>query len=62
MKTKTQELDVKFEEVSYDCDCGHTIKEIIPVANNIGILDAKCENCGKRVVNLQFFEDEKERV
>ncbi len=62
MKTKAKEFDVRFEEAVYNCNCGNQIKEVIPVANNIGMLDTRCENCGKRIVDVQFFDEEKERV
>ena len=48
--------DVRFEEVSYKCKCGYEGKDTILVAENTGVLDTKCPNCKRRVLEIRIFE------
>ncbi|SNZ08896.1 hypothetical protein SAMN06265182_1411 [Persephonella hydrogeniphila] len=59
MVDAVKELDVKFVEIPYRCKCGKEGKEIIVVANNVGVLDTRCEKCGRRIVETKIVENEK---
>jgi len=52
-----READFRFEEVEFVCKCGNRKREIIPVANNTGVLDVKCKKCGYRNLEIRIFED-----
>jgi len=34
-------------------------KEVVIVANNVGVLDTRCDNCGRRIVETRIVENEK---
>jgi len=53
---RIEEMDVRFEEVSYRCRCGFEGKEVIVVANNGGILDTRCEKCNRRIIQFKVIE------
>ncbi|NPA17029.1 hypothetical protein [Persephonella sp.] len=53
-----KDIDVRFVEVPYRCRCGYEGKEIIVVANNVGVLDTRCEKCGKRIVETKIVEND----
>jgi predicted SprT family Zn-dependent metalloprotease len=53
---RIEEMDVHFEEVSYRCRCGYEGKEVIVVANNVGILDTRCEKCNRRIIQFKIIE------
>ena len=56
-KTKVKkEPDVRFEEVNFKCKCGQEGKEVIPVAENTGVLDTKCTNCNRRILEIRIFD------
>ncbi|SNZ06402.1 hypothetical protein SAMN06265182_0664 [Persephonella hydrogeniphila] len=53
---KTKEIDIRFETVRVECPrCKNLQNEVIIVSRNVGILDAKCKRCKKRVVELKIF-------
>ncbi|EDP73944.1 hypothetical protein [Hydrogenivirga sp. 128-5-R1-1] len=54
--TLKKEPDVKFEEVRFKCKCGHEGKEVIPVAENTGVLDTKCPKCSRRILEIRIFD------
>ncbi len=51
-----KEPDVRFEEVNFKCKCGQEGKEVIPVAENTGVLDTNCSRCGKRILEIRIFD------
>ena len=57
MTQTVKDLDVRFVEVPYKCKCGKEGKEVIVVANNVGVLDTKCKKCGKRILELRILEN-----
>ncbi|WP_457640756.1 hypothetical protein [Persephonella sp.] len=57
---RIEEMDVRFEEVSYICRCGHEGRETIVVANNVGILDTRCEKCNRRIIQFKILERNEE--
>lgn len=57
-----ENIDVRFVEVLFKCKCGHEGKEMIVIANNVGILDTRCEKCNRRIVEAKIVEDEKAQV
>ncbi len=56
MTNTLRDYDVRFVEVPYRCSCGKEGKEVIVVANNVGVLDTKCEKCGKRIIETKIVE------
>ncbi len=56
VKERVRLEDVRFEEVPYKCKCGHEGKEVIVVANDTGILDTQCPECGRRIVEFKILE------
>ncbi|WP_457626227.1 hypothetical protein [Persephonella sp.] len=59
MANAVKELDVRFVELPYRCRCGKESKEVVIVANNVGVLDTRCDNCGRRIVETRIVENEK---
>ncbi|MBK3332565.1 hypothetical protein GWK41_05755 [Persephonella atlantica] len=57
-QTVKKDLDVRFVEAPYRCKCGKEGKEVIVVANNVGVLDTKCRECGRRILELRILENE----
>ncbi len=56
-KTKVKkEPDFRFEEVGFKCKCGKEGKEFIPVAENTGVLDTRCSQCGRRILEIRIFD------
>ena len=53
-----KDIDIRFVEVPFKCKCGHEGKETILVANNVGILDTRCEKCNRRIVETKIVESE----
>ncbi len=53
---RIEEMDVHFEEVPYQCKCGYEGKEVIVVANNVGIVDTRCKECGRRIIQFKIIE------
>jgi len=51
-----KEYDVRFVEIPYRCRCGKEGKEVIIVADNVGVLDTVCKNCGRRLVETKIVE------
>ncbi|NPA58028.1 MAG: hypothetical protein GXN94_01910 [Aquificae bacterium] len=53
---ESREIDVRFVELPYRCRCGKEGKEVIVVANNVGVLDTRCEECGRRIVETRIVD------
>ena len=58
VERKEKDIDVRFVEVPFKCKCGQEGKETILVANNVGILDTRCEKCNRRIVEAKIVESE----
>jgi len=56
MVKKEKELDIRFETVRIVCPrCKTEQEEVVIVSRSVGIIDAQCKNCKKRVVELKIF-------
>ncbi|WP_456464398.1 hypothetical protein [Persephonella sp.] len=56
MVKTVEDYEVRFVEIPYRCKCGKEGKEVIIVANNVGVLDTRCENCGRRIIETKIVE------
>jgi len=51
--------DIRFEDIDFRCKCGYEGKETVLVGNDVAVLDTRCPECNKRIVEFRLLEREK---